>query len=146
MASPERLGFDFVGGNGSHPATSTKERGLSTINEQAASFFARIGRADLKDKLTSKSPWIDFTMEVYSQEHGLLGGGGLGILKGDTGIEAQRLGLPLVIFTLFYPKRMTQILDKDFYQQDIPTDPVSPADLGYEKVLDTKARANGVNV
>lgn len=107
------------------------------------SFFDRIGRPELKGILTPKSPWIDFTMEVYSQEHGLLGGGGLGILKGDTAIEAQRLGFPLVIFTLFYPKRMTQVLNADFYQQDIPTDPVSPAGLGYEWVLDTQARANG---
>lgn len=106
-------------------------------------FLDRIGRPDLKGVLTPNSPWIDFTMEVYSQEHGLLGGGGLGILKGDTAVEAQRLGFPLVIFTLFYPKRMTQVLNEDFYQQDVPTDPVSPADLGYELVLDTQARANG---
>lgn len=108
-----------------------------------SSFFDRVGRPDLRDILTPNSPWIDFTMEVYSQEHGLLGGGGLGILKGDTAIEAQRLGLPLLIFTLFYPKRMTQVLNADFYQQDIPTDPVSPADLGYKKVFETQARANG---
>lgn len=92
--------------------------------------------------LTSNSPWVDFTMEVYSQEHGLLGGGGLGILKGDSGIEARELGLPMTIITPFYPKRMAQVINEDFYQVDVPTEPVSPDDLGYEHVLDVQAKAN----
>lgn len=106
-------------------------------------FLDAIDKSNLKEVLTPQSPWVDFTMEVYAQEHGLIGGGGLGILKGDTAIEAQKLGFPLVIFSLFYPKRMTQVINGDFYQLDIPTDPVSPADIGYEWMLDTQARANG---
>ena len=120
-------------GNGYHPT----ELALTVNKEQelGSSFSGR--------------PWVDYTMEVYLMDYCLSGGGGLGIVKGDTAIDAKRLGRNFTIFSLFYPFRMTQRLDQAFYQQDLPSETVNPRSLAYQRLLryqwllDTTIKANG---
>ena len=118
------------------------ERGASSYID----YLRKIDRLDLKDVLTPETPMVDFTMEVYLQDHGIVGGGGLGMVKGDTALQVEKSKIPFVMFTLFYPQRMRQELDENFYQRDILTAPVSPADLGYEYVSGTSVRANSDTV
>lgn len=110
---------------------------------QKQSFLEAIGRPDLKEILTPSTPWVDFTLETYLEDHGLIGGGGLGMVKGDTARQVAKLDLPFRIFTLFYPTRLKRVIDENFYQQDIPMDPISPEELGFEKLLETSIRVNG---
>lgn len=123
-------------------ARTTPETGSPVFDH----YLEAIRRPDLKGKLTPKTPMVDFTMEVYLQDQGVVGGGGLGMVKGDTALEVAESQIPFVIFTLFYPQRMRQRLDENFYQQDILTEPVSPAELGFEYVTGTSIFANGETV
>lgn len=109
-------------------------------------YLEKIGRLDLEGVLTPKTPMVDFTMEIYLQDRGIVGGGGLGMVKGDTVLQVEKSGIPFVMFTLFYPQRMRQELDENFYQKDVLTAPVSPADLGYEYVVGTSIKANNDTV
>lgn len=106
-------------------------------------YFKEIGRPDLDEKITPLTPMVDFTMEMYLQDYGVVGGGGLGIVKGDTALQVEKLKIPFMIFTPFYATRMRQVLDENFYQHDVPTEPISPNDLGHEWILDTSVRVNG---
>ena len=103
-------------------------------------FLEEIGRPDLKGVLTPRAPMVDFTMEVYLQDKGIVGGGGLGMVKGDTALQVEESKLPFVMFTLFYPQRMRQEIDQNFYQKDVLTAPISPSDLGYEYVAGTSVK------
>lgn len=63
--------------------------------------------ADLR--LSAERPYTYFTMELYDQENGIRGGGGLGVLAADTRRVAEQLGVPFVLVTPFYPLEMHQI-------------------------------------
>ncbi len=111
--------------------------------DKSTRFYKAIGRPDIGRFIDFEHPWLDYTMEIYLQEAGLRGGGGLGILKGDTAREVAKLGLPFAIFSLLYPKRFGQKISRDFYQVDRPLDPISPQELGYKWLLNTSVKANG---
>src|SRR3989344_414119 len=82
--------------------------------EKPSSFFERIGRPELKEKLTPETPWAYFTMEMYG--HGIRGGGGLGILAADTLEVKKKAQIPSVFITPFYTKERHQVF-KGFEQQ-----------------------------
>ncbi|MBI2669556.1 MAG: alpha-glucan family phosphorylase [Candidatus Yanofskybacteria bacterium] len=71
------------------------------------SFFERIGRPELKEKLTPETPWAYFTMEMYG--HGIRGGGGLGILADDTLETMSKLGIPSIFVTPLYTQERHQV-------------------------------------
>ena len=145
MAQDRQLGYSDVSEESIIPPQflQSNRRPAALELDRSRSFLEEIGRPDLIGVLTPKTPMVDFTMEVYLQDRGIVGGGGLGMVKGDTALQVEKSQIPFVMFTLFYPQRMRQRLDGNFYQQDDLTDPVSPADLGYEYVAGTSVIANG---
>lgn len=86
---------------------ASSEASLAPLErEKKPSFFERIGRPELKEKLTPQTPWAYFTMELYGS--GIRGGGGLGILAADTLEVAKQAQIPAVFFTPFYTEERTQ--------------------------------------
>lgn len=74
-------------------------------------YLTRIGREDLADVITDQTPWLYWSQEIYREEElGIKGGGGLGVLAGDTTRVAEQLGLPLVVVTPFYSEKTHQVL------------------------------------
>ena len=96
--------------------------------EKQPSFFERIGRPELKEKLTPKTPWAYFTMELYGS--GIRGGGGLGILAADTLEIKKKEGIPSVFITPFYTRERSQRF-KGFEQQ-IKLTKVKPKKRGFK--------------
>lgn len=69
-------------------------------------FFDAIGRPDLKEIITPLCPWAYFSMEIGLPNFSFAGG--LGILAGDTFLQAAKLDIPFVGVTLFYPTYWNQ--------------------------------------
>lgn len=93
-------------------------------------FVDKIGRPPICERLSLQTPWTYFSMEVYETEkYGLKGGGGLGILAGDTILQAEKEGMPFTAVTPFYPQRLRQELE-GFWQVD-KYDNLHPSDFGY---------------
>jgi starch phosphorylase len=72
---------------------------------------------ELRERLSRKNAAIVYaSMEVYDrEENDLKGGGGLGILAGDTRRVYEELGIPEVVLTPFYTEESHQTL-QDFWQ------------------------------
>jgi alpha-glucan phosphorylase-like protein len=107
-------------------------------------FLETIGRPDLKEVLTLQSPFVYASMEFYDQKLGIKGGGGLGVLAGDTRELAEGLDMPMTVLTPFYTKESRQtvsfnsFINKDRqkieqFDQDYPLDDVRPEDRGFTK-------------
>ncbi|MDR0980057.1 MAG: glycogen/starch/alpha-glucan phosphorylase [Candidatus Nomurabacteria bacterium] len=69
--------------------------------------------------LSAERPYTYFTMELYDQENGIRGGGGLGILAADTRRVAEQLDVPFVLVTPFYPVEQHQVFDKNHNLENI---------------------------
>ena len=67
-------------------------------------------RKRLTPKLNEARPYVYFTLEYYDKDNGIRGGGGLGVLAADTRRVAERMQLPFVTVTPFYPVEMHQRL------------------------------------
>lgn len=93
--------------------------------EKKPSFFERISRPELKEKLTPQTPWAYFTMEMYGSE--IRGGGGLGILAADTLETMRKLGIPSIFITPFYTKERHQVFKG--FEQRIKFVTVPPGEL-----------------
>ncbi|MBI2064002.1 MAG: alpha-glucan family phosphorylase [Candidatus Yanofskybacteria bacterium] len=96
--------------------------------EKEHSFFEQIGRPELKEKLTPKTPWAYFTMEIYG--NGIRGGGGLGILAADTLETMRKLEIPSVFITPFYTKERAQGFEG--FEQRIKFTSVKPEKRGFK--------------
>lgn len=105
-------------------------------------FFDAINMPGAKEIVTPDRPWVLVSMGAYLQHLGLRDSGGLEILMGDMILQAKRIGVPLVGLTLIYPQRNRALLDKNFFQEDIP-EYSSPEERGYEQVGKTTIKANG---
>ncbi len=70
--------------------------------EEAEEFYAAINRANLTHKLSEDRPYVYWTIELYDQQNGIRGGGGLGVLAADTRRTAEHLEIPFVLVTPFY--------------------------------------------
>lgn len=81
------------------------------MEDKQTDFFDEIKRPDIRNKLTSFSPWTYFSMEIGLPNFSFAGG--LGILAGDIFLEAGKLGIPFAGITLFYPVWWKQHV-KDF--------------------------------
>lgn len=96
-------------------------------------FLARIGREDLATIITDKTPWLYFSQEIYREkEFGIKGGGGLGVLAGDTTRVAEELGLPLVVVTPFYSEKSHQLLVNFRHTDEYET--VAPEEYRFRKI------------
>ncbi len=83
--------------------------------------------AEVGELLGESRPFVYFTDEFYDKEgQGIKGGGGLGILAGDTRRVAERLGIPFVTVTGNYPIESHQeVVDgwsKEFFKGVAPED------------------------
>ena len=87
-------------------------------------FYQAVDRGKLTPKLSPERPYTYWTIELYDQENGIRGGGGLGILAADTRRTAERMGVPLVLITPFYPSEIVQhMVDGEVINEKKMVDP-----------------------
>lgn len=76
--------------------------------EDIDDFEEAVERKHLTRMLSPERPYTYWTIEIYDQENGIRGGGGLGVLAADTRRVAEQTGVPFALITPFYPKEMRQ--------------------------------------
>ena len=80
-------------------------------------YLERIGRPDIKGKLTTQTPAVYWSAEMYLPDpFKIKGGGGLGVLAGDTVFMAQKTGAPKDFVTALYPFERHQGITDDLRQ------------------------------
>ena len=108
--------------------------------EDVEEFYAAIDRSHLTTKLSPERPYTYWTIELYDQDNGIRGGGGLGILAADTRRVAERMNVPLTLITPFYPQEPHQ-----HYADGRNTDehhPVNYHDFGFNFVDTVNIKCN----
>ncbi len=86
-------------------------------------FYEAIGRENLTKAISPERPYTYWTIELYDQHNGLRGGGGLGVLAADTRRVAEKMGVPFVLVTPFYPRETRQeIRDGKVYDTHVKVD------------------------
>ena len=78
--------------------------------EDIDTFEEAVERKHLTSALSDERPYTYWTLEIYDQENGIRGGGGLGILAADTRRVAEQMNVPFVLVTPFYPSETHQII------------------------------------
>lgn len=66
-------------------------------------FYEAVERERLTKAVSEERPYTYWTIEIYDQQNGIRGGGGLGVLAADTRRVAEKLGVPFALITPFYP-------------------------------------------
>lgn len=79
--------------------------------EDIDDFEMAVERKHLTKALSPSRPYTYWTLELYDQENGIRGGGGLGVLAADTRRVAEQAGVPLALITPFYPTESHQTLE-----------------------------------
>ena len=74
-------------------------------------FYDAVERTNLTKSLSPERPYTYWTIELYDQKNGIRGGGGLGVLAADTRRVAEKMGIPFVLLTPFYPSETQQIIE-----------------------------------
>ena len=77
--------------------------------EDTEAFEIAIDRKVFNRKLSDDRPYTYWTLELYDQENGIRGGGGLGVLAADTRRIAEQVDVPFVLITPFYPFETHQV-------------------------------------
>lgn len=86
-------------------------------------FYEAVEREHLTKSVSEERPYTYWTIELYDQQNGIRGGGGLGILAADTRRVAEQMGVPFVLITPFYPSEVQQNLDDGrIYDEHTPVD------------------------
>lgn len=78
--------------------------------EDVEIFYEAVERTHLTRAVSAERPYTYWTIELYDQENGIRGGGGLGILAADTRRVAEKMGVPLALVTPFYPYEVKQVV------------------------------------
>lgn len=78
--------------------------------EEVDLFNEAVERKRLTKAVSPERPYTYWTIELYDQENGIRGGGGLGILAADTRRVAEKMGVPFVLITPFYPSEVKQVM------------------------------------
>ena len=78
--------------------------------EETEVFYEAVERRHLTKAISPERPYTYWTIEMYDQENGLRGGGGLGVLAADTRRVAEKMGIPFVAITPFYPQESKQVM------------------------------------
>ena len=76
-------------------------------------FYEAVERKKLTKSLSEERPYTYWTIELYDQENGIRGGGGLGVLAADTRRVAEKMNVPFVLITPFYPFEQHQVFSSD---------------------------------
>lgn len=66
-------------------------------------FSDAVERTHLTRAISDERPYTYWTIELYDQQNGIRGGGGLGVLAADTRRVAEQMGVPFALITPFYP-------------------------------------------
>ena len=86
-------------------------------------FYEAMERERLTKAVSKERPYTYWTIELYDQQHGIRGGGGLGILAADTRRVAEKMGVPFALITPFYPYAVQQKLeDGQLVDDHLPVD------------------------
>lgn len=104
-------------------------------------FETAIDRRAFSHKLSEERPYTYWTLELYDQENGIRGGGGLGILAADTRRIAEEVGVPFTLVTPFYPSESHQKWE-DGKIVDLHK-PVDYHEFGFTKVDDVFVKCCG---
>ena len=139
MNYPKKCGYDIIismddGNDGYfyHPLENIEDTEI---------FETAIDRRVFNRKLSGERPYTYWTLELYDQENGIRGGGGLGVLAADTRRIAEQTDVPFVLITPFYPSETHQVW-QDGKIVDIHK-PVNYNDFGYKKVDDVFVKCCG---
>lgn len=73
-------------------------------------FYDAVERSHLTKALSAERPYTYWTIELYDKRNGIRGGGGLGVLAADTRRIADKMQIPFVLITPFYPSETHQVL------------------------------------
>ena len=91
--------------------------------EDIDEFETAIARTHFNKALSPERPYTYWTLELYDQENGIRGGGGLGVLAADTRRVAEQMGVPFVLITPFYPGESKQVMqDGQLSDEHFPVD------------------------
>ena len=86
-------------------------------------FYDAVERNHLTKAISPERPYTYWTIELYDQQNGIRGGGGLGVLAADTRRVAEKMGVPFALITPFYPSEMKQSLqDGEIIENHVPVD------------------------
>ena len=91
--------------------------------EDIDDFEEAVERRRLTRAVSPERPYTYWTIEIYDQENGIRGGGGLGVLAADTRRVAEKTGVPFALITPFYPKETRQTM-----QNGVVVDEIIPVD------------------
>ena len=95
-------------------------------------FYEAVEREHLTKAISEERPYTYWTIELYDQKNGIRGGGGLGVLAADTRRVAEKMGVPFVLVTPFYPYEFKQVMrDGRVYDERVPVD---YHDFGFRKI------------
>ncbi|MBR3131940.1 alpha-glucan family phosphorylase [Candidatus Saccharibacteria bacterium] len=78
--------------------------------EDVEIFYEATERKHLTKAISDERPYTYWTIELYDQENGIRGGGGLGVLAADTRRVAEEMEIPFVLITPFYPSETRQLI------------------------------------
>lgn len=73
-------------------------------------FYEATERSHLTKAIGPERPYTYWTIELYDQDNGFRGGGGLGVLAADTRRIAEKIGVPFVTIVPFYPRESKQFI------------------------------------
>ena len=91
--------------------------------EEVDLFNEAVERKHLTKAISPERPYTYWTIELYDQDNGIRGGGGLGILAADTRRVAEKMGVPFVLITPFYPSEVKQVMrNGQVYDEHIAVD------------------------
>lgn len=106
--------------------------------EDAEVFESAIDRRVFSRRLSDERPYTYWTLELYDQDNGIRGGGGLGVLAADTRRVAEQVKVPFVLVTPFYPSETSQKWQDDqIVDEHIP---VNYNNFGFSKVGDVSIK------
>ena len=91
--------------------------------EDIEPFEQAVQRSKLTRALGPERPYTYWTIELYDQKNGIRGGGGLGVLAADTRRVAEKMQVPFVLITPFYPYEVHQVVENgQFVDKHVPVD------------------------
>ncbi len=102
--------------------------------EDVELFYEAVERNHLTKAISPDRPYTYWTIELYDQKNGIRGGGGLGVLAADTRRVAEKMNIPFVLITPFYPYETHQKLSDGIVSDEHVA--VNYKDFGF-KFVDT---------